>query len=77
MQALSEICARHPEYLSEPAYRRGMERDVGRHFVRLIKEGDFASVIRDARLYRRLDESPLAPWPLVLRYLTKRGKLRR
>ena len=77
MQALSEICARHPEYLSEPAYRRGLDRDVGRHFVRLIKAGDFASVWRDARLYRTLDRSPLAPWPLVLRYLTKRGKRRR
>lgn len=77
MQALLEICERHPEYLSEPAYRRGMDRDVGRHFVRLIKAGDFASVWRDARLYRRLDETPLAPWPLVLRYLTQRRQRRR
>ena len=76
MQALLEICERHPEYLTEPAYRRGMDRDVGRHFVRLIKAGDFGSAWRDARLYRRLDGSPLAPWPLVLRYLTQRRKRR-
>lgn len=76
MQALSEICARHPEYLSVPAYRRGLDRDVGRHFVRLIKAGDFGSVVRDARLYRSLDDSLLAPWPLVLRYLAQRLKRR-
>ncbi|MEX0923893.1 MAG: glycosyltransferase [Rhodovibrionaceae bacterium] len=76
MQALIEICERHPEYLSEPVYRRGLDRDVGRHFVRLIKAGEYSAARRDARRYRKLDRSPLAPWPLVLRYLAQRRKRR-
>jgi glycosyltransferase involved in cell wall biosynthesis len=39
---------RHPEYYTNPSYRRGFSHDLGRHFVRLVRRRDIAGVWRDA-----------------------------
>ena len=47
MAALLDMCERHPEYLSEPGYRKGLARDLARHVLRLGIKGRFATIRRD------------------------------
>ncbi len=47
MPALLDICERHPEYLTDPLYRRGLSRDFARHFLRLAAKGNFTKVGAD------------------------------
>jgi glycosyltransferase involved in cell wall biosynthesis len=49
MQAMIDICDRHPEYLSNWSYKPGLARDFARHFLRLAWHGRFAVVARDLR----------------------------
>jgi glycosyltransferase involved in cell wall biosynthesis len=44
---------RHPEYYSDPRYRRGFALDVGRHFSRLVKRGQLGGAARDATIFAR------------------------
>jgi glycosyltransferase involved in cell wall biosynthesis len=39
MPALLDVVDRHPEYLADPRYRRGLARDFARHFARLASKG--------------------------------------
>ena len=48
-----EFYRRHPEYYSNPAYRRGFAHDLGRHFSRLVKRRRFDAARRDAKLLAR------------------------
>jgi len=43
MEATLEICDRHPDYIKVPEYRAGLARDMSRHFVRLIAQGDIST----------------------------------
>jgi len=72
LAAAIEVCRRHPDYLTEPGYRQGLERDVGRHFWRLIAAGDFGTVRKDLARYREWGALGRTPWRLVLRYLAQR-----
>lgn len=47
--ATIELCRRHPVYFDNPEYRRGLARDVTRHFVRLLKAGRLTDAGRDFR----------------------------
>lgn len=72
LAATTEICLRHPDYLTDPRLRRGLERDLGRHFVRLLRQGDVRSFRRDLEAYRRFGRFGASPWRLMLRYLLRR-----
>lgn len=49
-QSTLAFLERHPEYRDNPAYRPGLAHDLGRHFVRLIKRGQWRQAFRDAKL---------------------------
>ena len=51
--ATVDLCARHPEYFDNPAFRPGLARDVARHFARLLKAGRIADAAADASKFRR------------------------
>ena len=51
MYAMIEICKRHPQYLSRPEFRVGLARDLARHFLRLMRAGEFVSVITHAKRF--------------------------
>jgi len=74
LAAAIEVCERHPDYLAEPSYRRGLERDMGRHFWRLITAGDLATCAEDLRRFRSWGALGARPWGLVLRYLAQRAQ---
>jgi len=40
---------RHPEYYDDPIFRQGFSHDIGRHFVRLVRQGRLQMALRDAR----------------------------
>jgi glycosyltransferase involved in cell wall biosynthesis len=44
---------RHPEFYSNPVYRRGFAHDLGRHFVRLLRRGKVRAAWRDAVPFAR------------------------
>lgn len=48
-----EFYWRHPEYYSNPEFRRGFAHDLGRHFSRLVKQRRIAAAWRDAKLLAR------------------------
>lgn len=72
LAAAIEICDRHPDYLTDPDHRQGLEYDLGRHFLRLVKAGDLGTLRRDLRRYREWGGLATSPWGLVLRRLTYR-----
>lgn len=72
--ATLDICQRHPDYLSVPAYRRGLDRDLGRHFWRLLQAGRFADLRIDLKRYRDFGRFGRSPWLLMLQYLKQRGQ---
>lgn len=72
--ATIDICQRHPDYLSEPAYRRGLDRDLGRHFWRLLRARRFADLRTDLARYRDFGRFGRSPWLLMLQYLKQRGQ---
>ena len=74
LAAAIEVCERHPDYLAEPSYRRGLERDMGRHFWRLIAAGDLGTCAQDLRRFRAWGALGARPWGLVLRYLAQRAQ---
>jgi glycosyltransferase involved in cell wall biosynthesis len=74
LPAAIEVCERHPDYLSEPSYRRGLERDMGRHFWRLIAAGEFGNLVQDLRRFRAWGALGARPWRLMLRYLAQRAQ---
>lgn len=47
--ATIELCRRHPVYFDNPEYRRGLARDVARHFFRLLSAGRLTDAVRDFR----------------------------
>jgi glycosyltransferase involved in cell wall biosynthesis len=51
MYAMIEICKRHPQYLSRPEFRVGLARDMARHFLRLMRAGEFSSMAADAGIF--------------------------
>ncbi len=69
VEAAIAICERHPDYLSEPSYRTGLERDIGRHFVRLARAGEWSVFGRDMARLRQWGRLGVSPWRLVLRRL--------
>lgn len=69
LPATMELCRRHPDYLTNGSQRQGVERDLGRHFLRLAIAGNFASFRRDLGIYRRFGRFGVSPWRLMLRYL--------
>lgn len=48
-----EFYRRHPEYYSNPSYRRGFAHDIGRHFVRLVRRGKITAALRDGVVFAR------------------------
>jgi glycosyltransferase involved in cell wall biosynthesis len=53
VEALLAIVDRHPEYLGNPEYRIGLERDVARHFAELAAEFQIKAIYRDIVRLRR------------------------
>lgn len=51
MDATIDICRRHPSYLSKPANRVGLARDIVRHFARLTVQGSIRIAASDARRF--------------------------
>lgn len=49
LQASIDVCDRHPEYLEHHA--TSLHRDLRSHFVALLKRGEWAAFVRDARRY--------------------------
>lgn len=47
MVAMIEMCERHSDYLTQPAFRRGLARDFARHFIRLTIKGRGTIIRRD------------------------------
>ena len=45
----TEICARHPSYLTQPEFRVHLARALVRHFLRLAKKGRIDAAGRDGR----------------------------
>jgi len=74
LAAAIEVCERHPDYLAEPSYRHGLERDMGRHFWRLIAAREFGTCLEDLRRFRAWGALGASPWRLVLRYLAQRAQ---
>jgi glycosyltransferase involved in cell wall biosynthesis len=44
---------RHPEFYDHPVYRQGFAHDLGRHFVRLGRSGQWRAAWRDASAFAR------------------------
>ena len=72
--ATIDICQRHPEYLSEPKYRSGLDRDLGRHFWRLLRARRVDDFRTDLARYRSFGKFGRSPWLLMLKYLQQRGQ---
>jgi len=72
LAATIDICERHPDYLTESRYRRGLDRDLGRHFWRLLKAGRFGALRVDLARYRAFGRFGASPWLLMLKYLQRR-----
>lgn len=70
--AVLQFHQRHPAYLANPAYRRGLALDLARHFTRLAKRRRGAKMLRDvAPLVRALG------LPTLVRLLAEgRGELK-
>ena len=47
MVAMIEMCERHSDYLTQPAFRKGLARDFARHFIRLAVKGRSTTIRRD------------------------------
>ena len=47
------LCQRHPEYVSDPRFFRGLARDVARQLARQLRAGRWRDAMRDMRLLRR------------------------
>lgn len=73
LPATIEICQRHPEYL-ESARRSGLERDLGRHFWRLLLAGRLGDFRKDLSRYRAFGRFGASPWLLMLKYLKRYGQ---
>jgi glycosyltransferase involved in cell wall biosynthesis len=73
VEAAIAICERHPDYLSHNSYRVGLERDIGRHFIRLARAREWPVFRRDMARLRQWDRLGVSPWRLVLRRLLQRG----
>jgi glycosyltransferase involved in cell wall biosynthesis len=73
LPATIEICQRHPEYL-EPGKRGGLDRDLGRHFWRLLLAGRLGDFNKDLALYRAFGKFGISPWLLMLKYLKRYGQ---
>jgi len=73
VEAVIAICDRHPDYLSERPYRVGLERDIGRHFIRLARAGEWPVFRRDMARLRQWNRLGASPWRLMLRRLLQRG----
>ncbi len=51
MVAMIEMCERHPDYLTQPAFRKGLARDFARHFLRLAIKGRGTNIRRDTNRF--------------------------
>jgi glycosyltransferase involved in cell wall biosynthesis len=65
LDATIELCRRYPQYLSNPAYRVGLSRDVARHFGRLWSKRRFGVARRDA--FRFAGEFGFRPLVVLIR----------
>jgi glycosyltransferase involved in cell wall biosynthesis len=74
LPAIMDICQRHPDYIAVPAYRKGLDRDLGRHFWRLLRAGRVADLRADLKRYREFGRFGRSPWLLMLQYLKQRGQ---
>ncbi len=51
LPALLDICQRHPQYVQNPEYRKGLARDFARHLLRLTMQGKPATAVNHARQF--------------------------
>jgi glycosyltransferase involved in cell wall biosynthesis len=72
LAATSDICDRHPDYLTDPAYRSGLERDIGRHFWRSLVAQGWGGLRGELKRYSALGQFGGPPWLLMLQYLRRR-----
>ncbi len=81
MPALIDICERHPEYLSEPKFRKGLSRDFARHFLRLIAQRKTTKAREDWRQFNTICKTHssaslfmIGTKEIVSRYFSKRDQ---
>jgi len=67
-----DICHRHPDYLSVPTNRSGLERDIGRHFWRSLVAQGLGGLLGELKRYSALGDFGGPPWLLMLQYLCRR-----
>ena len=72
LTATNDICDRHPDYLTDPAFRSGLERDIGRHFWRSLVAQGWGGLRDELKRYSALGQFGGPPWLLMLQYLRRR-----
>jgi glycosyltransferase involved in cell wall biosynthesis len=72
LTAINDICDRHPDYLTDPAYRAGLERDIGRHFWRSLVAHGWGGLRGELQRYSALGQFGGPPWLLMLQHLRGR-----
>jgi glycosyltransferase involved in cell wall biosynthesis len=72
LAAAIEICHRHPDYLNDPAHRKGLEHDIGRHFWWTLVGQGFGGLRDELKRYSTLGHFGGPPWLLMLQGLRKR-----
>ncbi|QPC43908.1 glycosyltransferase family 2 protein [Kaustia mangrovi] len=53
VDAVIDICDRHPDYVRKAHFRVGLERDLARHCLRLIARGEPSMLMRDLKRIAR------------------------
>jgi glycosyltransferase involved in cell wall biosynthesis len=71
LQALMDICERHPDYLRSSVFRQGLALDFARHLGRLVWAGRSTAAARDFQRF-----SQIYGWSLAVSLLTTGTALR-
>jgi glycosyltransferase involved in cell wall biosynthesis len=59
LPALLDICERHPQYITNPIYRKGLARDFARHLLRLSLQGKPGVAVNHAKTFAQIHGSKL------------------
>lgn len=71
LEALIDICERHPDYIRNPVFRQGLALDFARHLGRLVWAGRFTAAVHDFHRF-----SQIYGWSLAVSLLTTGTALR-
>jgi glycosyltransferase involved in cell wall biosynthesis len=71
LDALIDICQRHPDYMQNPVFRQGLALDFARHLGRLVWAGRSIAAVHDFHRF-----SQVYGWDLAVSLLTSGTALR-